>query len=310
MEAVVNIVLPVFGIVLCGYAAGRMKLLGPGSSEALNGFVYWVALPALFLQGLAKAPLGLIFDWPLIAAFLGGIAVVFALSLIVARLLFPGSLGAHALHALAASFPNSGYMGIPLFLLAFGEAGSLPVIIANVAQSITVFFLALFLVELDQGSGPLGRRLVQIAANLLLNPFLIGAVLGLGLNATGIGLGGPFETLVKTLAAAASPCALFALGLFMVGKPITRGLPEVSWLAFAKLIIHPIVAWLIAAYLLELPAYTVRALVLIAAMPTGALVFVVAQRYNVFVQRGSAAVLVSTVISILTISALMILYDV
>ena len=310
MQAVINIVLPVFGIVLCGYAAGRLKLLGPASSEALNGFVYWVALPALFLQGLAKAPLGLIFDWPLIASFLGGIAVIFVLSFIAARLLFPGSLGAHALHALAASFPNSGYMGIPLFLLAFGEAGSLPVIIANVAQSITVFFLALFLVEFDGGSGPLGRRIVQIVTNLLLNPFLIGAALGLGLNATEIGLGGPFETLVKTLAAAASPCALFALGLFMVGKPITRGLAEVSWLAFAKLILHPLVAWLLAAYLFDLADYTVRALVLIAAMPTGALVFVVAQRYNVFVQRGSAAVLVFTAISILTISALMILCDV
>jgi hypothetical protein len=310
MESVINIVLPVFGIVLCGYGAGRLKLLGPASSEALNGFVYWVALPALFLQGLSKAPLGLIFDWPLISAFLGGIAVIFALSLIVARVLFPGRLGAHALHALAASFPNSGYMGIPLFLLAFGEVGTLPVIIANVAQSITVFFVALFLVELDGGSGPLGRRVVQITTNLLLNPFLIGSALGLGLNATGIGLSGPFETLVKTLAAAASPCALFALGLFMVGKPITRGLPEVSWLAFAKLILHPLAAWVIAVHVFSLPDYTVRALVLVAAMPTGALVFVVAQRYNVFVQRGSAAVLVSTVISILTISALMILYDV
>jgi len=310
MESVINIVLPVFGIVLCGYGAGRLKLLGPASSEALNGFVYWVALPALFLQGLSKAPLGFIFDWPLIGAFLSGIAAIFILSLIVARMLFPGRLGAHALHALAASFPNSGYMGIPLFLLAFGEAGTLPVIIANVAQSITVFFVALFLVELDGGQGPLGRRLLQITANLLLNPFLIGSALGLGLNATGVGLSGPFETLVKTLAAAASPCALFALGLFMVGKPITRGLPEVSWLAFAKLILHPLVAWLIAVYVFSLPDYTVRALVLVAAMPTGALVFVVAQRYNVFVQRGSAAVLVSTVISILTISALMILYDV
>jgi predicted permease len=170
--------------------------------------------------------------------------------------------------------------------------------------------VALFLVELDGGSGPLGRRVVQITTNLLLNPFLIGSALGLGLNATGIGLSGPFETLVKTLAAAASPCALFALGLFMVGKPITRGLPEVSWLAFAKLILHPLAAWVIAVHVFSLPDYTVRALVLVAAMPTGALVFVVAQRYNVFVQRGSAAVLVSTVISILTISALMILYDV
>ncbi len=310
MEAVVNVVLPVFGIVLCGYAAGRLKLLGPGSSEALNGFVYWVSLPALFMQGLAKAPLGLIFDGPLIAAFLLAIAAIFVLSLVVARLLFPGSLGAHALHALAASFPNSGYMGIPLFLLAFGEAGSLPVIVANVAQSITVFFLVLFLIELEGGTGPLGTRLLKIAGNLLLNPFLIGAALGLGLNASGIGLAGPFETLVKTLGAAASPCALFALGLFMVGKPITRGLPEVSWLAVAKLVLHPLAAWLIAAHVFALPGETVRALVLIAALPTGALVFVVAQRYNVFVQRGSAAVLVSTVLSLVTISALMILYDV
>ncbi|MFO0988848.1 MAG: AEC family transporter [Alphaproteobacteria bacterium] len=310
MESVVNVVLPVFGIVLCGYAAGRLKLLGPGSSEALNGFVYWVSLPALFMQGLAKAPLGLIFDGPLIAAFLLAIAAIFVLSIVVARLLFPGSLGAHALHALAASFPNSGYMGIPLFLLAFGEAGSLPVIVANVAQSITVFFLVLFLIELEGGTGPLGTRLLKIAGNLLLNPFLIGAALGLGLNASGIGLAGPFETLVKTLGAAASPCALFALGLFMVGKPITRGLPEVSWLAVAKLVLHPLAAWLIAAHVFALPGETVRALVLIAALPTGALVFVVAQRYNVFVQRGSAAVLVSTVLSLVTISALMILYDV
>lgn len=310
MESVVNVVLPVFGIVLCGYAAGRLKLLGPGSSEALNGFVYWVSLPALFMQGLAKAPLGLIFDGPLIAAFLLAIAAIFVLSLVVARLLFPGSLGAHALHALAASFPNSGYMGIPLFLLAFGEAGSLPVIVANVAQSITVFFLVLFLIELEGGTGPLGTRLLKIAGNLLLNPFLIGAALGLGLNASGIGLAGPFETLVKTLGAAASPCALFALGLFMVGKPITRGLPEVSWLAVAKLVLHPLAAWLIAAHVFALPGETVRALVLIAALPTGALVFVVAQRYNVFVQRGSAAVLVSTVLSLVTISVLMILYDV
>jgi malonate transporter and related proteins len=232
------------------------------------------------------------------------------LALVVARIVFPGRIGALGLHALAASFPNSGYMGIPLFLLAFGEAGSLPVIVANVAQSITIFFVALFLVELGGGSGSLGRRLAPIFKNLLLNPFLIASALGLALNASGIGLSGPFETMFKTLAAAASPCALFALGLFMVGKPITRGLPEVAWLAFAKLVLHPIVAWVIAAHLCRLPPDTVRALVLISALPTGALVFVVAQRYNVYVQRGSAAVLVSTVLSILTISVLMVLYNV
>jgi hypothetical protein len=310
MEAVVSVVLPIFGIILCGYGVGRFGLLGPATSDALNGFVYWVALPALFVQGLAKAPLESILDLPLIAAFLGGVAYVFVAAFVVARIFFPGRLGALALHALTASFPNSGYMGIPLFFLAFGESGSLPVIVANVAQLLSVLFVALFLIELDGGSGHLGRRLLRIFGNLLVNPFMVATALGLGLNAGGIGLSGPFEVFIRTLAAAASPCALFALGLFMVGKPIAEGLAEVSWLTLAKLVLHPAVAWLIADRLFGLPAETVRALVLIAALPTGALVFVVAQRYNVFVQRGSAAVLVSTVISVFTISALMILYDV
>lgn len=308
MESVFGIVFPIFGIILVGFAVGRIGLLGPASSEALNGFVYWVALPALFLHGLAKAPLDRILDWALIGAYLGGIFLVFGMSYVVARFLFPGRVGALALHSLAASFPNSGYMGIPLFLLAFGEAGSLPVIVANVAQSITIFFVVLFLIELDAGTGSLGKRLRPIVKNLLLNPFLIGAGLGLGLNAAGIGLSGPLETLVKTLGAAASPCALFALGLFMVGKPITRGLPEVSWLAFVKLVAHPLIAWIIAKPLMGLPAETARALVLIAALPTGALVFVVAQRYDVFVQRGSAAVLVSTILSVITLSVLLVIY--
>lgn len=310
MEAVVSVVLPIFGIILCGYATGRLKLMGPATSDALNGFVYWVALPALFVQGLAKAPLERILDLSLVGAFLGGIAYVFVMAFVVARIFFPGRLGALALHALTAAFPNSGYMGIPLFFLAFGEQAALPVIVANVAQLLSVLFVALFLIELDGGSGHLGRRLSKIFVNLLINPFMLATALGLGLNASGVGLSGPFDVFIRTLAAAASPCALFALGLFMVGKPIREGLAEVSWLTFAKLILHPAIAWLIADRLFGLPPETVRALVLIAALPTGALVFVVAQRYNVYVQRGSAAVLVSTIVSVFTISALMILYDV
>ena len=65
---------------------------------------------------------------------------------------------------------------------------------------------------------------------------------------------------------------------------------------------------MIAGPLLGLSTDTVRALVLIAALPTGALVFVVAQRYNVFVQRGSAAVLVSTILSVITLSVLLVIY--
>ena len=70
MESVFGIVFPIFGIILVGFAIGRIGLLGPASSEALNAFVYWVALPALFIHGLAKAPLDRILDGALIGAYL------------------------------------------------------------------------------------------------------------------------------------------------------------------------------------------------------------------------------------------------
>ncbi len=310
MEAVVSVVLPVFGIVLCGFLAGRTKVLGAASSDALNGFVYWVALPALFLRSLSRAPLDRILDWPLIGAYLGATACMFLIALPVAHICFGARLGAASLHALTTAFPNSGYIGVPLFLLAFGEAGSLPVIVATVSQSVTILLVSIVLIEAEQGSGRRLRRARRIILNLLGNPLLLSSAAGLGLNAAGLPLEGPFDIFVQTLAAAASPCALFALGLFMVGKSMTEGWAEISWMAFAKLAIHPALMWLTVTQLFQFPPDIVRGLVLTAAMPTGALVFVVAQKYGVFVQRGSATVLVTTVLSLLTLSALFVVYGV
>ena len=308
MTAVVNVVIPVFAIILVGYLCGRLKLLGPASSDALNLYVYWVALPALFFVGIAKAPIAQVLDWNLIGAYLLGLFWVFLFSYAVAGLAFRTRMAAHALHGLTAAFPNSGYLGIPLFVLLFGEQGALPIIALTVAQSVTVFFVTLFLVELDGGQGPLGARLAKIVRNLLLNPFLLAMAAGLGMNFGGVPIPAPVDTTLKTLAASASPCALFALGLFLCGRPLAEGFGELAWLSIAKLVLLPAAVWVVAERVFHLPAEQIRFLVLTAALPTGALVFVVAQRYDVYVLRASAAVLVTTVLSLATISALMVHY--
>jgi len=72
MVAVLNVVLPVFGIGLAGYLCGRFGVLGAASSEALNAFVYYVALPALFFISMARMPLRDILNWPFLFAYGGG----------------------------------------------------------------------------------------------------------------------------------------------------------------------------------------------------------------------------------------------
>jgi predicted permease len=310
MAPVASVVLPLFAVILCGYIAGWWRLLGPQSSEALNAFVYWIALPALFLRGLNLAPLERILDGPLIAAYLAAAFALFALAFATARLVFGARVDAASLYAMTASFPNSGFMGVPLFVLAFGEEGSLVAIIATVAQTITVFPLAIVLVELGRGSGPLIARLLPVLRNIALNPLLIGALAGFALNVAGVRLAGPADVFVQTLAAAASPCALFALGLFLVGSPLLSGKRELSSLLFLKLLVHPALMWIVAAQLFALGPDVVRDVVLLAALPAGATVFVLAQNYRVFVERGSAAVLATTVVSLLTLSAVFLLYGV
>ena len=74
MNALINIVLPVFGIILTGYLAGRFEALGPESAAALNRFVFYFAVPANLFVFTARAPIDKIFNWPFIGAFIGGCA--------------------------------------------------------------------------------------------------------------------------------------------------------------------------------------------------------------------------------------------
>jgi predicted permease len=304
--AVLDVVLPVFGIVLAGWLCGRFGLLGEASSEALNRFVYFVALPALFFVSMARVPVGDVLNLPFLAAFGGGVAIVALVSLPVSRLVFGNGLGPSGLHALSATFSNTGYMGIPLLVTAFGPEGALPAIIATVLNGAVVMAIGIAIVEADlaRGRGP-ARIALDIAGGVGRSPLVLSALAGIATSALGLALPKPLVTFCDILGAAAPPAALFAIGLFLVGRSITRGLPEVCWLVALKLMAQPLVTWLLAVPLLRLDPLWAASAVTLAALPTGSLVFVLAAQYGVYVQRATAAILVSTVLSVVTLSALL-----
>jgi len=310
MDAVIDVALPVFGIMLAGYLAGRFGILGPASSAALNAFVYWFALPPLLFMAMVRAPLEAVLNGPYLAALAGGLLGTFAIALLVAPFAFPNRFAGLALNGVSAVFANTGYMGIPLFIAAFGVEGALPALVATVVNSALVISLAIVLCELDRtGGGPLTAAR-DVALALVRNPLLVAPALGLALGAAGLTLPTFAANFFDLMGAAAGPCALFATGLFLVGRPIATGLGEVMWVTVLKLVVHPLITWWLAFRVLDLDFEWARAAVLMAALPTGALAFVVAQRYGVYTQRASAIILVSTVLSVATVSALLVLYGV
>lgn len=307
MHVVVNVTLPVFAVMLAGFVAGRTRLLGPASSEALNGFVYYVALPPLLFLSMARAPLAESLRLDFLLAYGGGSLIVFLLSAAVGRLVYRANLTGLALGGMAAVFANTGYLGIPLFIAAFGVERTGPAILATIFGATVVMAAVVSLIELDRAAGKgAGGAAAAVARALAANPLVMSALLGILAAGIGVPLPRPVVVLCELLGAAAGPCALFAIGLFLASRPLALGTPEVAWLTVLKLLLHPVATWWLAFGVLDMEPFWAGAAVLLAALPTAALVFVLAQKYGAYVERSSAAILVTTVLSVLTISAILV----
>lgn len=305
MASIINVVLPIFAIILTGYLAGRRGLLGSASSDALNGFVYFFALPVLLFKAMAQVDPAVILNGAYIATYLGGQVLTLVLGYVIARRMFRISMPEAVTHGTTSIYGNVGYMGIPLVLAAFGEQALPPVVIATIINAALNIGVLTAFIETNQHRGDRGDVFRDVSGALLKNPILIAPLLGILWAWSGMALPQPVVTFSTVLGAAAGPCALFSLGLFLVGKPLSEGRGEVASMTVLKLFIHPLITWGLAIWLLADQPQWLAICVLMAAMPTGANLFIIAQKYNVYVARTSTAILASTILSILTLSVLL-----
>ncbi|MEZ5826191.1 MAG: AEC family transporter [Geminicoccaceae bacterium] len=302
MQALFDVVLPVFAIVAAGYACGWKRLLGGESSEALNGFVYWVALPALLFKAMASVDLAEVWNAPFLAAFAGASVATWVIASIVGRKVFRLDAAEAALHGLNGAYPNSGFMGIPLAIAAYGEEAALPAIVAAVISVLSVA-LAVVPIEIARpGTSRLLPLIGRVMGALARNPMIVAPCAGLAWSSTGLGLFGSIQTFTGILGAAAGPCALFSIGLFLVGKPLREGSAEIAAMTFAKLIVHPLLTAFAILVLFPTDPLWATVAILSAALPIGSGPFVLAQATGIYVRRTSTVMLATTVASVVTIS--------
>ncbi|MBN8872592.1 MAG: AEC family transporter [Rhodospirillales bacterium] len=305
MGAVLAVALPVFGLILTGALAGRARFLGEDATRVLNLFVVYLALPAVLVQAMAHIRPADLANPGLLLAFGSGILLPFLLALIVARR--RGTPLADAtLQALSGTYANVGYMGIPLCLTAFGEASVVPGVITMVITACPQFALAVTLIELDRQQQPhLGRMIGRVGGALARNPLLIAPVVGIGIAASGHALPIALDRFLGLLAGAATPCALVATGL-MIAESGERFRPgRVAWLTGLKLLVQPAITWAIAFHVVRLPPGWAETAVVMSALPTGTGAFILAKLYGREAATTSGTVLVSTILSFFTLSALL-----
>ncbi|WP_442594608.1 AEC family transporter [Parapusillimonas sp. JC17] len=304
MSVILNAVFPLFALILLGYLSARNRLLGPAAVETLNKFVVWMALPALLFQAMAKISWEQINQPGYLAATALGIAIVFAVSYFMDRRR-RGRLADASIEGLAASYSNAGFMGIPLCLMLFGEASLPAVIIATLLTACVLFAFAIVLIEIDlQGSPHLLHTLAKVSRSLSRNPLVVSPVLGLIVAALEWPLPYGLEQFTTLLGAAASPCALITIGLFLAQDQPRARHGAVWRIVGLKLILHPLVTFVLAYWVFSMPPLWASTAVLLAALPVGTGPFMLAQLYQREPAVTSRAILISTVLSLATVSVL------
>lgn len=305
MLATLLVVLPIFALILAGWGARRLNVLGPHATRELNRYVVYLALPALLFDIMANADWADFWQPGFIGAFgLAGV-LVFLLTLVLRRRAGRGLADA-AIDGLNAAYPNTGYMGFPLALLALGDWTMVPTTIATILTVCLFFAIAIVVIEAALKAG--GRRrdlVVKVAGSLVRNPLLVAPALGALVPVLGLTVPAPAETFLKLLGSSASTCALVALGLFLAEKKAggSGDLRAVGLLVGFKLLLMPMLAWVLATWVFALPAPLVQITVLIAALPTGTGPFMLAEFYQREAAITARVILISTIISIFTLSA-------
>ena len=293
--------LPFFAIIALGYAAGRMRFFSAEATGYLTKFVFYFALSAMLFGFAANLDLSEIFSWGFIWAYLLASLLIWAL--VGAAALMRGAGREEAVfEAHTGVIGNVGFLGIPMLALLLGPQAVGPVLMV-LAVDLVVFSTVLTLIITGLRGGTVGLAMLGgLVMGLLRNPMIVSVVLGLAWGATGWALSVPVNEFMTTLGAAATPCALFAIGASLAGKNPDR-VGVAVWLSFAKLVLHPAAVAVAALWLFDVEPYAAGVMIAAAALPVAGNVFILAQHYGVAPQRVSTSILISTAVSVLTVTA-------
>lgn len=300
MLQILLITLPFFAVIGLGCLARSMGWMNDAAVRPINTFVFNFAMPALVINALAPLPFADLLDARFLSAWLAGNLALYLVGFFAAVWLFRGTIREAAMFGQASSIGNLGFLALPLLLSVVGEAAAVPFANAFIVDLVIIIPITIGVLESSGG----GSFLIAIGRSLrgaVVNPFFLAIFAALLLSATGIGLPGPSKRFAEFLAGAAGPAALFSLGVSLAGRRIAGDIAPIALMTTLKLAVHPLLAWgLMSAFNVNQQFMLVG--IVLASMPVAGNLFVIAEQYGVLVQRLSAAILISTMLAIVTVS--------
>jgi malonate transporter len=264
-------------VIAVGALLAQLRIVDLAAQVILSRIAFFVASPALMVITLGDADVHRVLSTNL-AATAAGVLVAAGTYVALARLVWSRDLGETTIGALSASYVNAGNLGIPVASYVLGDAAYIaPTLLL---QLLVLQPIALAVLDGDaRGRFTVGRTLL----GALRNPLTVGSLLGVVLALTGWTLPGPVADPLALIAHMAVPSMLLAYGIALrLGPGLGRAgsVGELATTTVLKLVVQPLVAWLVAALVLGVDGHALLAIVVASALPTAQNIFVHATRYH------------------------------
>lgn len=302
----------VWVIIAVGFGLGKTEVLGAEARVVLSRTAFFVGSPALLFVTLSRADVLTVLGPQLWVATLSALLAAGLFLAVSVPLLRPRPVSERVMSGLSASLVNSANLGIPIATYVLGD----PALAAPALMFQLGIYTPLYVAVLDWSTAreareddggrprrvPRSRPMLAQLRQTALNPMILGALSGLLFSVTGWALPGPLNEAVELIAGLSIPAMLLAFGMSLVGSvPLSRagGRRADTLLASAvKLLVHPLIAWVLAQFVFGLDARGVFVAVVLASLPTAQNTYVTAVRYRSGERVTKDTVLVTTIVAI------------
>lgn len=303
MSPVLTLAFPFFGLILLGFGCGRVMKIPEDGLRWMNFFIVYVALPPLFFKLIGATPFEELTNLRFIGATTLATYIAFVLSFGIGILAARGDVKSATIQGVFGAYSNVGYMGPGLTLAALGPASSVPTALIFVFDSMLLFTLVPFLMAIGGGEKVRLFTILRIVfTRIATHPFNVATAAGV--LAAYFHWQPPLaiDTILTLLKNAAAPVALFALGVTVALRPLTRVPLEMPIHLVIKLVLHPMLIFTLLSLMGGFDRVWILTATLMAALPPALNVFVMARQYDTYVERASSGVLVGTLVSVLTVT--------
>jgi len=310
MEPIIWLVLPVVVIVGLGYAAVRFDFVSQAANEGITKFVFVVALPALIFRNLVYSDIAGLsqFIWKILVSYYAGALAIMVLGIVVAQMVFRMGRAEQNIFAVGASHSNLILLGVPAVLILMGPKFVTPLVLVVGVHAMFMAILLTLVSHIRAGkAGDAPKAVWASVVNQAKNPIFIALLLGIVYSLFIQGeykLPATVNSILEILGSAVLPASLFGLGGMMVRYKIGSQVPQAAAVSALKLVVFPVVVWLLAKQALGLNTWAWAA-ALLAAMPVGFNMHNMASRSQNGAALAGTTTALSTILSVIAVIALL-----